>query len=148
MNEAWADFLKSVLVYVQGLGPGITGYVMATIALAFTLWVLAYGARSYSRHMTSVVTMSESLRKSMLEEKERCEERCRECERTIAQLRHDREVLIRDHSQAREEFLQEARERETIQVRLMDELEAMKVTCGALKAELDAIRAGTRSEQR
>lgn len=126
----------------------MAGYMLAIAALAFCLFALGYGARIYSRHMTRVVTMSESLRQAMMRDKERCEERCREYEATIIQLRADREELIRQHSFAREEFLQEAREREMIQVRLMAELEEMRTKVTVLHAELDQIRAGTRSNPR
>jgi SMC interacting uncharacterized protein involved in chromosome segregation len=94
--------------------------------------------------MQNVVTMSENLRAAMRLDMEKCEEECRRKDDIIERLREDRDELIRQHSRAREEFLQEAREREHIQTGLLQELEQMRAKMTAVHAELDAIRSGTR----
>lgn len=143
-----SDFLRAMVELFQGYGPGMSGYVLAIAALAFTLFALGYGVRSYNRSLTSVVKMSEDLREAMRLEKAECERECRRLREINEQLQREKEELIRQHSFAREEFLQEARERELMHGRLLQQLEAMSTKAQALSVELDAIRAGTRQEPR
>lgn len=115
----------------------MAGWLMAIGAFSLCAWLIGSMAKAHHRNTRSVLEMSESLRKTMLREKEKCEEECRAKDRIIRELNEQ-------HSFARQQFLDEAREREAINRQLRAEVDTLAARVRELTVEVEALRGQNR----
>lgn len=126
--------------------PGAGGYILAMVAFMVFGWIFARWALSSQRSFTQsqqslqgVVTMSEGLREAMRLEKMECEKECSRLREINQQLLRDRDELIRQHTMARQQFLEEAREQREMAAQLRDMHQRAMVEEQRLREELAAM---------
>jgi hypothetical protein len=124
--EAFGRVAELIAIY----GPAFAPWVMALASLCvFGLWV---------RHFARLVEMSESLRASMMVEKQRCEEASRLKDSLIQELTNQRHELVAQHTAARQTFLENERERDEAIRKLKDQLASMQAMVEVLTEQLEA----------
>lgn len=150
MSGSKEQAVVNILELVKTI-PGAGGYVIAMVGFSVFGFILAMWARSSQRSfaasqqsMKNVLEMGEGLREAMRKEKAECERECSRLRAINEQLLRDREELIRQHTRARQQFLDEAREQREMhqramqeEQRLREELASMVHTVSILTAKLD-----------